>query len=147
MIKTCNKCGEQKEIILFAKGKKYKNGYRNICKKCHTDYMIDYYKNNQDKRQEKIKMNSGKTPNWRRHKISEIKYLEMFNLYDGKCHSCKDRIAINIDHDHSCCSSARSCGECVRGILCNQCNAALGLLNDDTNKINKLLEYINSTMA
>jgi Recombination endonuclease VII len=28
----------------------------------------------------------------------------------------------NVDHDHACCSGKRSCGWCVRGILCHSCN-------------------------
>lgn len=26
------------------------------------------------------------------------------------------------DHDHECCPGARSCGVCVRGIVCYDCN-------------------------
>lgn len=30
-----------------------------------------------------------------------------------------------IDHDHRCCPGERSCGQCVRGIVCRACNNAM----------------------
>jgi len=33
-----------------------------------------------------------------------------------------------IDHDHACCPGRRSCGECVRGILCDYHNTLVGHL-------------------
>jgi Recombination endonuclease VII len=36
----------------------------------------------------------------------------------------------HLDHDHSCCSSERRCGKCNRGVLCRQCNLAIGFLRD-----------------
>ena len=33
----------------------------------------------------------------------------------------------NVDHDHACCpEGGRSCGKCIRGLLCMECNKYLG---------------------
>lgn len=32
------------------------------------------------------------------------------------------------DHDHACCPGLKSCGECVRGLLCIACNKMIGHL-------------------
>jgi hypothetical protein len=50
----------------------------------------------------------------------------------------------HIDHDHACCPGHKSCGACVRGILCHACNKALGLLYDDPERIAGLLAYLES---
>lgn len=49
---------------------------------------------------------------------------------------------LSVDHDHACCDSPKSCGECVRGLLCSRCNVVLGLTNDDLELLAKLAHYV-----
>jgi hypothetical protein len=46
----------------------------------------------------------------------------------GMCHKPFEQgQLIHVDHDHACCREKnRSCGECIRGLLCHACNIALG---------------------
>lgn len=36
-----------------------------------------------------------------------------------------------VDHDHRCCPGNKSCGQCVRGLLCHRCNTLIGYAYDD----------------
>lgn len=52
----------------------------------------------------------------------------------------------HIDHDHSCCPQAgRSCGRCVRGILCHGCNLILGHAEDSADRLTSLADYLART--
>ena len=48
----------------------------------------------------------------------------------------------HIDHDHACCPGSYSCGQCIRGILCNRCNVGLGMLGDRLENIQNALSYL-----
>ena len=47
-----------------------------------------------------------------------------------------------VDHDHSCCAGRKSCGKCIRGLLCVRCNTALGLLRDSIKVLERALIYL-----
>ena len=50
--------------------------------------------------------------------------------------------AIVIDHDHSCCPGSTSCGKCVRGVLCGECNLMIGLGKDRQDILVSASEYL-----
>lgn len=49
---------------------------------------------------------------------------------------------LSIDHDHACCPGATSCGKCVRSLLCDTCNRALGMFGDDMVRLLALVRYL-----
>ncbi len=81
-------------------------------------------------------------------KSYKIQYWEVLWLLEAQnnlCAICKEvgfdmnkhvRSPLNVDHCHST--------GAVRGLLCHNCNRALGLLKDDTNRIKTAIEYLES---
>ena len=49
-----------------------------------------------------------------------------------------------VDHDHRHCPGAYSCGICVRGLMCTNCNTAFGMLGEDRARILGLADYLAS---
>lgn len=66
-------------------------------------------------------------------------------LYEFGCKVC-GRVGVkkmNIDHDHSCCpKNKRSCGKCVRGVLCRDCNLGIGHFKDDIDLLKRAIKYL-----
>lgn len=66
-------------------------------------------------------------------------------LARGVCDACGEppgALGLTIDHDRSCCPRNGSCGSCVRGVLCSNCNAALGLVHDKVARLAALANYL-----
>lgn len=75
--------------------------------------------------------------NWRRkgrlaaYGLTPERFDQMLAEQGNACAMCREPFKegrpIVVDHDHSCCDTKlRSCGKCVRGLLCHPCNIALG---------------------
>ncbi|MBT2484859.1 hypothetical protein J7E28_09105 [Microbacterium sp. ISL-108] len=60
------------------------------------------------------------------------------------CELCGDRTKTAIDHDHACCAGEGSCGECVRGTLCLNCNHMLGSARDSPEVLRAAIAYLQS---
>lgn len=50
--------------------------------------------------------------------------------------------AFHVDHDHTCCPGNKSCGKCVRGLLCSKCNLMIGLSKDNSEILRAAALYI-----
>jgi hypothetical protein len=66
----------------------------------------------------------------------------------GRCAVCRTDEpgrTWHTDHDHECCPASRNtCGRCVRGILCSDCNTAIGLMRDDSDRLRAAASYLES---
>jgi len=72
--------------------------------------------------------------------LTEEDYEELFKKQNGRCAICSKVSTRTLDVDH-CHTTGK-----VRGLLCNQCNVALGLLKDNPLIIKAAYEYLGGTL-
>lgn len=71
----------------------------------------------------------------------------MLVAQDMTCTLCQEEFdteqhnGICVDHDHNCCRGQKTCGRCIRGILCCECNKKL---HDDIEWHLRAIKYLNS---
>ena len=79
----------------------------------------------------------------RSYGISVEQYNHLLESQEGVCWICsKPNVpgkSLNIDHDHKT-------GQ-VRGLLCGNCNTALGLLREDPHVVLRAYEYLNKPVT
>lgn len=81
--------------------------------------------------------------------LSLERRLELLERQGGAC-LCGKRFDMHggrkttyfIDHNHSCCPGDKSCGDCIRGLLCGNCNVALGHAGDDPVLLSRMADYL-----
>ena len=128
-LKTCRGCGGEFLRSTFPTYWHNKNNKRyphSRCAGCYRDYQRAAKRRSYDRRKPyKIEWQYGITMERRDEMLAEQDGC-------GICHrpdpGARDW---HTDHDHACCPGTKSCGKCVRGVLCRGCNTAIGLMNDD----------------
>jgi len=73
-------------------------------------------------------------------------YARLLEKQNHACAICEEPFGTSrphVDHDHSCCPNrAKSCGACVRGLLCTNCNNGLGRFKDNADTLRKAAYYL-----
>lgn len=81
----------------------------------------------------------------KKYGLSLDSFILLLEEQKGLCAVCQKPFEgkrASIDHDHSCCDGPWSCGKCIRGLIHNNCNAALGLLKDDPDRVFGAYQYL-----
>ena len=79
---------------------------------------------------------------YKKYNITRDEYERIAHIQGYKCGICNRIRKLTIDHDHSCCAGKGSCGKCIRGLICANCNSVLGMCGDDINVLKSAIEYL-----
>lgn len=87
----------------------------------------------------------------RRYNLTIHQYTQMVESLNGICPICRIKQDLeltewHIDHDHSCCPGRKSCGKCIRGLICGDCNVGLGRFKDNPEALRRAADYLQGTL-
>jgi hypothetical protein len=128
-LKTCKQCKEEKDLTAFQKDCSKKDGLRPECKQCTSINRKNTY-NFETRRKHELN---------RKYKDGHNEYLRLHEKQNGKCAICgcaeNGRYkSLSVDHCHDT-------GK-IRGLLCNNCNRGIGLLQDSCKVVENALQYL-----
>ncbi len=134
LTKSCTKCGRTQSLKSFPKNKQCRDGVRTVCKSCVSEYRKKWWENGGGKEKQRD------TNLKRAYGIDSSEWQRLFELQKGCCVSCERHQSsmlksLHVDHCHK---SGK-----VRALLCDRCNRALGIMDEDAVSIRKLAEYAN----
>lgn len=132
MSKKCSICGEIRVLEDFYADSRASDGKQSQCKFC--DQARQRARNASDPGGQYAR--TGRKAHLRRmYGITEADYEAKSRKQRGRCSLCnKKPIRLYVDHCHST-------GK-VRGLICNECNRALGLVRDDRETLRKMIDYL-----
>lgn len=136
-MKRCTKCCEERPTSEYNRDASRKDGLCNRCRSCRQSEQRARYQADPEMKH-RIGM--------RRFSLTPEDYADLLTRQGGLCALCgrppKGK-RLMVDHDHGCCPGrAKSCGECVRGLLCFNCNVGLGNLGDSVPMLYRAISYL-----
>lgn len=144
--KRCSRCRLWKPAERFHRQCSKPDGLQSRCKDCLAELQREYrkkrpsaYWNNKDKKYALKK----------RYGLSLTDFQALRDKQGGVCAICRKdprtmgkdtkHQILHVDHDHMT--------KQVRGLLCNGCNRAIGLINDNIDTAKSLVAYLETCMA
>jgi hypothetical protein len=131
--KFCWDCEQIKPHGDFHRSGGSKDGRQSRCKPCAVAYAVKWNKDHPDR----FKYNSRTSRLRRRYGLTRAEFDVMLVQAGHRCPVCLVELtASNVatDHDHDTLK--------VRGVLCRQCNTAIGGLNDSIVQLERAIEYL-----
>ena len=142
-LKQCSKCGLYLKWDCFRRrkqdGKLYLNSSCKNCNKIIWDKWVDKNKEHyQEIKKQSQNLLHHAHKKYERRGITKEQYDIVFKLQEGKCAICgslpKDNHALAMDHNHATNE--------FRGLLCKECNRALGLFGDNIDVLTNAVNYL-----
>jgi hypothetical protein len=139
LTKICTTCHKERPLALFrSRGGKQKHLLKSRCNTCLYQEHKQWVENNADRVKEYREKDSWTlVKRCARRGITPEQLVSTFESQQGKCPICLDAIVITdsaIDHNHAT--------DEFRGVLCKQCNRALGMFRDNPKIIARALTYL-----
>jgi hypothetical protein len=141
----CTKCKKDKIEESFRERKSLKRGRQSWCKECESEAsMVRYIP--KPRKTRTIKPYDAHNALVRmlksRYNMSYDDYKKLYDSQDGKCAICKTpkpfrtQKGLYIDHNHET--------KRVRGLLCTNCNSAIGKFKESEELLKNAIVYLNS---
>ena len=138
----CGKCQQAKPLTEFYKHTGSRGGYQGVCKECSARNHKHWTQENRQK--ERFYTQRARLRD--KYGITIEAYNDLLARQGGKCAICGQSEAtihsghprlMAVDHDHDT--------GAIRGLLCNNCNRALGLFGDSLTVLRRAVEYLSTS--
>ncbi|NJP24450.1 hypothetical protein FLW53_09560 [Microbispora sp. SCL1-1] len=155
-VKVCGGCGETKSLDDFSPDRRNRDGRQARCRPCKAKWKREYALTNP----ERIRAANERHGQVRRgdyrwaqrlrahYGLTVEQYERLLTGQGGGCAICGTTRPggpgnrFQVDHDHTCCPGVGSCGRCIRGLLCSNCNTLVGLAKDDPQRLDAAASYL-----
>lgn len=122
----CPRCRKDVPAAQFSRNRSSRTGFGGYCKPCHNQVTKEH-----------VRKKHGGQKNFLlglRYGVDEQTVLRLIEEQGGMCAICREQPAGHVDHCHRT--------GMVRGVLCFNCNGALGRIEDDVAVLERAIAYL-----